>query len=121
MFFEESPRRSLPRPSPPWILAASILAAGGAGVAALLTRDSPPEPLAAVPAARAERRLEHQLGTGEGAGGSVRCPSPIRPGHATRCQFLYENGDTRLMLVTLMANGTLDIEVPYPAQRRPSG
>jgi hypothetical protein len=51
----------------------------------------------------------------------VRCPSSIRLRHSTRCQFLYEDGDTQLMLVTLMANGTLDIEVPYPAQRRPGG
>jgi hypothetical protein len=51
----------------------------------------------------------------------VRCPSPIQPGGATRCQFVYADGDTQLMLVTLMANGTLDIEVPYPAQRRPGG
>jgi hypothetical protein len=121
VFFEESPRRSLPRPPPLWILVALLVVAGGAAVAALLTRDSPREPLPPVAAARAERRLEHQLGAGGGPPGSVRCPSPIRPGHLTRCQFLYEDGDTQLMLVTLMANGTLDIEVPYPAQRRPGG
>jgi hypothetical protein len=51
----------------------------------------------------------------------VRCPGSIRPGRPTRCQFVYENGDTRLMLVTLMEDGTLDIDVPYPAQRRPGG
>jgi hypothetical protein len=100
---------------------ALMLVAAGAGVAALVTRDSPREPPAPVPAARAERRLEHRLGAGGAATGSVRCPSSIRLRHSTRCQFLYEDGDTQLMLVTLTANGTLDIEVPYPAQRRPGG
>jgi hypothetical protein len=121
VFFEEPARRSLPRPTPVWIVVALVLVAGGVGVAALLTRDSPPGPLAPVAAERAERRLEHQLGAGGGPAGSVRCPSPIRLGRSTRCHFLYQGGDTRLMLVTLMADGTLDIEVPYPAQRRPGG
>jgi hypothetical protein len=121
VFFEEPPRRSLARPTPRVMLVAAIVLAGGAAAAALLTRDPPPEPLAPVPTARAEGRLERQLGAGGGSAGTVRCPGPIRPARATRCQFIYANGDTRLMLVTLTANGTLDIEVPYPAQRRPGG
>jgi hypothetical protein len=51
----------------------------------------------------------------------VRCPGPIRPGRSTRCQFIYADGDTQLMLVTLTSRGELSIDVPYPAQRRPAG
>jgi hypothetical protein len=122
VFFEEPPRRALPRPRPLWLLAAAIVAAAGVGVAIAATRDSPPDPPAPVPAARAERRLARQLGADAGGlPGSVRCPRPVRPGRTTRCEFLYADGDTQLMLVTVTANGELDIEVPYPAQRRPSG
>ncbi|MBA3263994.1 MAG: hypothetical protein H0T69_16305 [Thermoleophilaceae bacterium] len=98
-----------------------ILAVAAAGSVALLTRDAPPEPLTPVPVARAEQSLERQLRSGGGPNGSVRCPGPIRPRRATRCEFLYPDGDTQLMLVTLTARGELDIEVPYPAQRRPGG
>ena len=122
MFFEERPRRSLPRRSRLWILVGLGAIAGGAAVVVLLTRDSPPREPAPVSIARAERRLERQLGTAEGGPqGSVHCPSPIRPDRATRCEFLYRNGDTQLMLVTLRAGGELDIDVPYPAQRRAGG
>jgi len=120
VFFEMPARRSLPRPSPLAILALLVVVAGGVGLVVLLTRDSPPEPPASVPAARAEVRLERRLDAGAtGPGGSVRCPGSIRPGRATRCQFLYPDGDTQLMLVTLTAKGELEIDVPYPAQRRP--
>ena len=49
----------------------------------------------------------------------MTCPGAIRPERATRCQFLYRDGDTQLMLVTVRAHGELEIDVPYPAQRRP--
>jgi hypothetical protein len=114
-FFELRARRSPPRP---WLGAIVLLV--GLALVLLLTRGSASDPLAAVPAARAEPRLEHQLGAGaKGMRGSVHCPGAIRPGRATRCQFLYADGDTQLMLVTLMGDGRLDIDVPYPAQRRP--
>ena len=51
--------------------------------------------------------------------GRVTCPGAIRPERATRCQFRYRDGDTQLMLVTVRAHGELEIDVPYPAQRRP--
>jgi hypothetical protein len=119
VFFEEPPRVSLPRPSRWWILPALLLVAGGVAIALLLARDPTPEPIAPVPAARAERRLERQLAGGPP--GAVRCPGSIRPGRASRCEFRYDDGDTQLMLVTLTTTGELDIEVPYPAQRRPGG
>ncbi|MEA2420030.1 MAG: hypothetical protein QOE60_2236 [Thermoleophilaceae bacterium] len=114
------PRRSLPRPAPRWVALGTVLLAGGAAVVLLLTRDAPPPPPAPVPAARAELRLARQLGVGRLAGpaGSVSCPGSIREGHATRCQFRYPDGDTQLMLVILTRAGELDIDVPYPAQRR---
>jgi hypothetical protein len=115
VFFDLPSRRRLPRPSPLALLAIGVVLAGGVGLAVLLTRDSPPQPPAPVPAARAETRLVHQLDLS----GSVRCPGDIRPGHSTRCQVLYPDGDTQLMLVTLTADGGLEIDVPYPAQRRP--
>ena len=122
MFFEAPVRRPLRRPSPRSVAGVAIVLAAGAAVAALLTRDSPPEPPSAVPAGRAEVRLEHQLGSGGvGPPGSVGCPSSIRPGRTTRCEFRYPDGDTQLMLVSLTTQGELDIEVPYPAQRRPGG
>jgi hypothetical protein len=115
VFFDLPARRKLPRPSPLALLAIGVVLAGGVGLTVLLTRDSPPPPPAPVPAARAEARLVHQLDRR----GSVRCPGDIRPGRSTRCQFLYPDGDTQLMLVTLTADGGLEIDVPYPAQRRP--
>jgi hypothetical protein len=90
----------------------------GVGVVFLLTRDPAPEPLAPVSAEGAEARLARQLDAGPAA--SVRCTGPIRPGRSTRCQFVYPDGDTQLMLVTLSRRGELDIDVPYPAQRRPA-
>jgi hypothetical protein len=119
VFFDEPPRVSLPRPLWRWVVPVLLVVAGGVAIALLLARDPAPEPIAAVPAARAEQRLERQL-TG-GPPGAVRCPGSIRPGRASRCEFRYEDGDTQLMLVTVSANGELDIEVPYPAQRRPGG
>jgi hypothetical protein len=115
VFFDLPARRRLPRPAPLALLALGVVLAGGVGLAVLLTRDSPPPPVAPVPAARAETRLVRQLDLR----GSVRCAGDIRPGRSTRCQFLYPDGDTRLMLVTLTAAGGLEIDVPYPAQRRP--
>ena len=120
VFFELPARRSQSRPPARLLGAVLLLLAGGVALVLVLSRGSPPEPLAAVPAARAEPRLEHQLGAGtNGMSGSVDCHGSISPGRATRCQFLYPNGDTQLMLVTLTADGGLDIDVPFPAQRRP--
>ena len=107
----------MPRPSPAWVVGALLVLAGGVAGVVLLTRDSPPEPPAPIPVARAEARLARQLDAGPAA--SVHCTGPIRSGRATRCQFLYPDGDTQLMLVTLSPRGELDIDVPYPAQRRP--
>ena len=115
-------RRPLPRPSRLSILVAVVVLAGAVGGVVLLTRDEPPRPPAPIPASRAELRLERQLGVGgTGPRGAVRCPGAIGPERATRCEFVYPDGDTRLMLVTLSPRGRLDIEVPYPAQRRPGG
>lgn len=120
VFFELPPQRALPRLSPLWVGGAVAVLAGGVALVLALTRDPEPEPPAPVPAARAEVRLERQLDTGGvGPAGAVRCPGPIRLARATRCQFLYPDGDTQLMLVTITRAGELDIEVPYPAQRRP--
>ena len=121
VFFEEPPRRSLPRPSPIWIAAGVLVLAAGVAIALLLTRDSPPQPVEAVTATSAEQRLESQLRVGGGPPGSVHCPGSIRPGRPTRCEFVYTDGDTQLMVVSLTVRGELDIEVPYPAQRRPGG
>ncbi len=121
VFFEEPPRPSLPRPSPLWIALALLVLAGGVAVALVLTRDSPPKPLEPVSADTAEQRLESQLRAGGGPSGSVRCPGSIRPDRPTRCEFVYADGDTQLMVVSLRVGGELDIEVPYPAQRRPGG
>ena len=115
VFFEMPARRRLPRPSKLALLAIAVVVAGGVGLVALLTRDSPPPPPAPVPAAEAKARLVRQLHLR----GSVRCPGAIQPGHSTRCQFIYPDGDTQLMLVTLTPRGKLQIDVPYPAQRRP--
>ena len=115
LFEEERPRR---RPRL-WIPAALAIVVAGAA-AALLARDPAPAEPAPVAAAPAETRLERQLGTERGGPqGRVSCPGAIRAGSATRCQFVYRDGDTQLMLVTVRADGKLDIDVPYPAQRRP--
>ena len=120
VFFEEPARRRLPRPSPWWLAAALLALAAGVVIAVLVARDSAPAPLPAVAPARAEERLEGQLERdGIEQVGSVRCDSFIRPGRQTRCELVYADGDTQLMLVGLSAGGALDIAVPYPAQRRP--
>ena len=117
VFFELPARRSLPRPSAAWIAAGvAVLVACVAGVV-LLTREPEPQPPQPVPAAQAERRLERQLAAGPSA--SVRCPERIDTVDDTRGQFIYPDGDTQLMLVTLGSDGELEIRVPYPAQRRP--
>jgi hypothetical protein len=118
IFFELPASRSLPRPSAAWIaVGVAVLVACGAAVV-LLTREPEPGPPQPVPAARAERLLERRLDAGPGA--SVRCPpARIDTLNEARCQFVYPDGDTQLMLVTLGSDGELEIEVPYPAQRRP--
>ena len=122
MFFEGPRRRSLPRPSP---LLLGLLALGVATAVAavvLLSRDDPPASPAPVASVRAEHRLETRLALDEyGTGTSVRCTAPVRQAFVTRCQVVYDNGDTQLLLVTLSAAGELDVQVPYPAQRRPGG
>jgi ribosomal protein S27AE len=122
VFFEAPARRSLPRPSPVWTGAALLVLAGGVALALLLSRDQAPEPPAPVPAISADRRLEQQLRTSgvEDVGG-VDCQATIRARGLTRCELLYDNGDTQLLLVDLTADGELDIQQPYPAQRRPGG
>jgi hypothetical protein len=122
VFFEQPPRRSLPRPSPRLLAVGLPALAAGAAVAVLLARDPPPQPPAPVARATAEQRLERQLA----AGGveqlrSVSCVGSIRPSRTTRCEVRFTDGDTQLMLVEVGADGELDIEVPYPAQRRPGG
>ena len=123
MFFEGPRRRSLPRPSPLLLGVLGLAAAAAVAAVVLLSRDdpppAPPEPVASV---RAERRLETRLALDEyGTGTSVRCNAPVREAFVTRCQVVYDNGDTQLLLVTLSDAGELDVQVPYPAQRRPGG
>jgi hypothetical protein len=118
VFFELPQRRPLPRPSARWIAIGVLALAACLAAVVLLTRDSAPEPPAPVPAERAERRLERQVAAA--AREFVRCRGPIRRDRSTRCQFIYPDGDTQLMLVRLARDGELDIEVPYPAQRRPA-
>ena len=118
--FFESPPRSLPRPPALAVALTLLVLAGGAGAAVLVLRDPAPGPPAAVPGASAERRLVQRLRAGGvGDARSVRCQGPVRPGRLTRCELLYLDGDTQLLLVDLLANGDLDIQQPYPAQRRP--
>jgi len=122
VFFEASARRSLPRPSPLWMLVALLVLGAGGTIALLMARDPRPEPLAPVPRARAEQRLERQLrAAGVADERSVRCHTSVRPGQVTRCELHYTDGDTQLLLVNLTAAGKLDIDNPYPAQRRPGG
>lgn len=119
VLLEEERSRRRPRP---WIAAGLVVAVAiVAGLAAvLLARDPAPSAPDPVAAALAEPRLERQLGTNRGGPqGRVTCPGAIRPERATRCRFLYRDGDTQLMLVTVRAHGELEIDVPYPAQRRP--
>jgi hypothetical protein len=118
VFFELPERRSLPRPSARWIAVGVVALAACVAALVLLTRDPAPEPPGPVPAAQAELRLERQLAAGPSA--SVRCPRPIELDHSTRCEFIYPDGDTQLMLVTVAGDGELEIDVPYPAQRRPA-
>ena len=82
----------------------------------LLTSDPAPEPPAG-PSGASGACLARQLAA---AARHSCCPGPIRPDSSTRCEFLYPDGDTQLMLVTLSRRGELEIEVPYPAQRRPA-
>jgi hypothetical protein len=119
-FLESPPPRSRRGPARRWI--AVGLAASAAAAAALATGRQPaPQEASAVAAPRAEERLERQLATAEiDDAASVRCPRTIRAGRSTRCQVRYANGDTQLILVTLLASGELDVDVPYPAQRRPA-
>ncbi len=122
VFFEEPPRRSLPRPSLAWLVSAVLVLLAVGGSVLLLTRDGAPDLVEPVAAASAEARLERQVRRGGSPQvGSVRCAGTIRPTGTTRCQLLYSDGDTQLMLVRLLADGRLDIDVPYPAQRRPGG
>lgn len=120
-FLEAPAPRSLARPRRPrgWIVL-GLLALAAGGAALLLGRDSTPPEARAVAAPRAEERLERRLATAEiDDAASVRCPHVIRAGRSTRCQVRYANGDTQLILVSLLASGELDVDVPYPAQRRP--
>ena len=52
-------------------------------------------------------------GCGKGGRRSSRLGAP------TRCQFVYPDADTQVMLVGLRRNGELTTEVPYPARREP--
>jgi hypothetical protein len=122
VFFEEPARRSLPRPSPGWLVLVVLLLAGGTALAVLLLRDPEPEPLAPLARTRAEPQLTRELERqGIREVGSVRCAGPIRTAGFTRCQLHYTDGDTQLMLVRRTDRGPLDIMLPYPAQRRPGG
>jgi hypothetical protein len=118
VFFELPERRPLPRPPARWIAVGMLALVACIAAVVLLTRDPAPAPPGPVPAARAEHRLERQLAAA--ARQFVRCPGPIRRDRSTRCEFIYPDGDTQLMLVTLSRDGELEIEVPYPAQRRPA-
>ena len=122
VFFESPARRSLPRPSLLWTVVTLVVLCGAVAIAVPALRDPPPKPPTPVPSASAERRLVGQLrASGVDDAGSVRCQDSIRAGRLTRCELLYLGGDTQLLLVKLTAPGDLDIEQPYPAQRRPGG
>ena len=112
------------RPRLPWraLLVATVVAAAVVAAGVLLTRDSPPGPPGPVDAPTASERLERQLHDGGMADlRSVDCRGPVRRGALTRCRASYDGGDTQLLLVALTASGELDIQNPYPAQRRPGG
>jgi hypothetical protein len=122
VFFDEPSRRALTRPPARLVAAGALLAAVVVAAAVLVTRDPPREPPGPVARAAAEQRLEARLTTsGVEQVGSVRCDASVRPGRTTRCELRYSDGDTQLMLVGVAPDGELDIEVPYPAQRRPGG
>jgi hypothetical protein len=115
-FVEEHARRRLPWRS---LLATVVAAAALALAAPLLTRDSSPGP---VDRAGAGERLAAQLRDGGVADlDTVECGAAVRRGAFTRCEASYRDGDTQLLLVTLGAGDELDIQNPYPAQRRPGG
>ena len=115
-FLEEPARRPLPWRLP---LAAAALAAALALAVVALTRDSPPGP---VDSAGAAERLAAQLRDGGVADlDRVECGGAVRRGALTRCEASYRDGDTQLLLVTLTARHELDVQNPYPAQRRPGG
>jgi hypothetical protein len=112
----------LPRPGGR-VLIAGLVAVCALGTAVLsFGRSSEPsatqfEPVAAF---RAEERLLRELSAGGlGDAVSVDCAGPVRAGRATRCQVGYSDGDTQLILVGLDADRTIDVDIPYPAQRRP--
>jgi hypothetical protein len=122
VFYEEAARRSLPRPTPAWLLLAVLLLAGGVALALLLLRDPGPEPLEPLTRARGQQLLTRQLERqGMADVGLVRCAGPIGMARLTRCQLVYTDGDTQLMLVRRRDPGPLEIVVPYPARRRPGG
>jgi hypothetical protein len=114
-----------PRLSPRMLVAglAAVAAIGAVGAGVVALGDSGeaaplrPEPVAAF---RAEERLLRELSAGGlGDAVSVDCAGPVRAGRATRCQVGYSDGDTQLILVGLDADRTIDVDIPYPAQRRP--
>jgi hypothetical protein len=85
----------------------------------LLTRDLPAGP---VEAAGAGERLARQLRDGGMADvRTVRCDGAVSRRAYTRCHASYAGGDTQLLLVVQTDDGELDIQNPYPAQRRPGG
>jgi hypothetical protein len=122
VFFEAAAGPRLPRRTPLGLAIGALILAVAVAVALLVSRDDP-EPAAPDPVsvAGAERRLERQLGFRDDDTAAVTCARSIRLGRQTRCQLRYANGDTQLILVALMAGGELDVEIPYPAQRRPGG
>jgi hypothetical protein len=115
-FLEEPARRGFP-----WgaLLAVAAVAAVVALAAAVLTRDSPPGPVDS--AGAAERLAEQLRGGGVADLEGVECGGAVRRGALTRCEASYRDGDTQLLLVTLTARDELDVQNPYPAQRRPGG
>ena len=100
-----------------------LAAVAAVAAVVLLSRDDPP--------ARAGARWPRcEPSTGSrpsspsrstGPDTSVRCNGAVREALVTRCQVVYDNGDTQLLLVTLSDAGELETQVPYPARRRPGG
>jgi hypothetical protein len=124
VFFEEREPRRLVRPAARVIALLALVAGLAAAAALLLSRGEPatPEPPDSLAAARAEQRLKSRFANaGYDDTTAVRCRRAVRLGGATRCQVLYANGDTQLILVGLDGRGGLDITIPYPARRRPGG
>jgi hypothetical protein len=112
----------LPRPPSRRLAAGGTALAAAAAVIVLIARDdtaATPELPAPVPAARAEHDLELQFNPPGDDTAAVVCPGPIRHQARTRCEARYANGDTQLLLIGLSERGNLDVEIPYPAQRRP--